>query len=501
MAIPASMIVDVQPRVIVGGSADLEFNGLLLSKNPVISASTLVLSFPSERSVEAYFGTGSPEHVAAGVYFTGYDNKFHAPREFFIARRVDEPIAAWLRSVKNTKTLNQYKAIADGAFVISIDNTSLVISALDFSAATSFSAVADAIQAAIVTTGATGATVTYSSLNNAFTITSGTTGATSEVSYASSPATGTDLAAFMGLREADGAVDSVGMDTLLPTAQMTAIRKITENWVTFTTSWMVDPEEALDWSAWAANNYGYIYCPWSTDPNLVSPDSEADIASTLVTAGHPYTAVFEGTMEYAIFGMSIQACIAWERINSTITSAFKRQSGLAARITDEVAASTLRSKRCNYYGDWAARNADFRFLYEGVLTGGDYGFIDPLVNHIWLNNRLQVALMDGLTRSGRTPYTPRGYTMIAAWMMDPILAAKNNGAIEAGVLLSERQKSEIMNEAGLDISGELYTQGYYIQVLDPGAAVRAQRGSPIVSLWFTYGGAIHRIEVASTAVL
>ena len=82
-----------------------------------------------------------------------------------------------------------------------------------------------------------------------------------------------------------------------------------------------------------------------------------------------------------------------------------------------------------------------------------------------------------------------------------ILGQHRVAAIEPGIVLSERQKSEVMNEAGRDISSELWTQGYYIQILDPGAAVRAQRGSPVISIWYTYGGAVQKIEVASTAIL
>ena len=59
MAIPASHIVNVLPRVVVGGSNDLELNGLLLTKNALISATTMVLSFPSAASVGAYFGIDS----------------------------------------------------------------------------------------------------------------------------------------------------------------------------------------------------------------------------------------------------------------------------------------------------------------------------------------------------------------------------------------------------------------------------------------------------------
>ena len=170
-------------------------------------------------------------------------------------------------------------------------------------------------------------------------------------------------------------------------------------------------------------------------------------------------------------------------------------------MADENAAAILEKKNCNYFGNFATRNAEFVFMYPGVLSASDYGFIDPYVNSIWLNNRLQAALMDGISSVGRVPYNTRGYTMIAAWLMDPVNEGRNNAAIEPGVVLSERQKSEVMNEAGLDISSELWTQGYYIQVLDPGADVRAQRGSPVVSLWYTYGGAVQKIEVASTAIL
>ena len=83
MAIPASHIVNVLPRVITGGSSDLELNGLLLTDNDIISATTLILSFPSARAVGEYFGTDSVEFGAADVYFTSFNNKFTAPKAFF----------------------------------------------------------------------------------------------------------------------------------------------------------------------------------------------------------------------------------------------------------------------------------------------------------------------------------------------------------------------------------------------------------------------------------
>ena len=497
MAIPASHIVNVLPRVITGGSSDLELNGLLLTDNDIISATTLILSFPSARAVGEYFGTDSVEYGAADVYFASYNNKFTVPKAFFVARRIAEDAAAWLRGAKFTSTLTALKAVTDGAFVISVDNTAQTVSLVDLSTATSLSDVASLITAKMNNA----ATVTYSSLTGAFTITSGTAGSTSEVGYASAPATGTDLSALLNLTQSLGAVQSAGMDAMSESEQMTAILSKSQNWVSFTTAWETDVDEALAWAAWADASYGWLYVPYSTSPAMVSPDSTADMASAIKSASLDHTAVVYGSLEYAAFIMGVVASIAWQRVNGTITAAFKRQSGLAPWVVDEQTASVLESKNCNYFGNFATRNAEFIFLYPGSLAASDYGYIDAYINAVWFNNRLQVALMDGITSSPRTPYNQRGYTMIAAWMMDPVNAALNNAAIEPGIVLSERQKSEVMNEAGRDISSELWTQGYYIQILDPGAAVRAQRGSPVISIWYTYGGAVQKIEVASTAIL
>lgn len=500
MAIPASHIVSIQPRVIDGGSADLELNGLLLADNPIISASTLVLKFPSTKAVGAYFGVDSVEYAAADVYFTSYNNKFTAPKAFFVARRIAEAAPAWLRGGRIAQTVAQLKTVTDGSMTISIDNTAYVITAVDFSAAGSYSDMAVKLQQAVQAQAAT-ATVAYSSLTGAFTITSGTAGEASEVGYAASTGGGTDLSALLNLTESKGAVLSSGMDAMTPNEQMAAILAKTQNWVSFTTAWETDVEEALEWAAWANTNYGWLYVPYSTSPALALADSSADAASAIKAAGYDHTAVIAGSLEYACFVMGVVASIAWERVNGTITAAFKKQSGLAPRVMDEGTASILEEKKCNYFGNFATRNAEFVFLFPGCLSASDYGYIDPYINAVWFNNRLQVALMDGITRAGRVPYNYRGYTMIKAWMMDPIKSALNNGAIEPGVVLSERQKSEVMQEAGLDISQELFTQGYYTQVLDPGAAVRAQRGSPVISIWYTYGGAVQKIDVASTAIL
>ena len=88
-----------------------------------------------------------------------------------------------------------------------------------------------------------------------------------------------------------------------------------------------------------------------------------------------------------------------------------------------------------------------------------------------------------------------------SWCQDPIAEALNNGSIRTGVLLSNSQKATIAQQAGLDISSDLQSKGYYLQILPATAQVRGQRKSPPVKLFYMDGGSIQQITLASIAVL
>ena len=75
--------------------------------------------------------------------------------------------------------------------------------------------------------------------------------------------------------------------------------------------------------------------------------------------------------------------------------------------------------------------------------------------------------------------------------------------------MSESQKSQLVREAGRDISSELSNDGYVLQIGgDPDdtsddsgeAAARQSRESPEASLWYTYGGSVHKLDLASTVL-
>lgn len=505
MSIPASQIVTVNPRLLKPGGVDLEFNGLLLTAVPVIPSSQLVLPFPDAESVGEYFGYDSAEYNAAVVYFLGYNNSFKKPRALYVASRVAADAPAWIRGGAfgglPSRTLTALQAITAGTLELQLGSYTGSLTGIDFSAATSLSGVAQVLQDAINAETAGGdawelATAAYSSTLDAFTITAGATGESVAVDYAS----GT-VADAMLLTEATGAVLSPGMNAMTEAENMEAILELTKNFVCFTTVEQPTEDQALAYAQWASGKgVEYLYLYWDNSPLLLQPNSDATIAAALKAANVGATAGVYNDLKYAMMIMGTAASIDWERRQGVITFAFKSQDGLAANVVSGPDATNLKAQNMNFMGDYATRNDNFIFMYPGSMFG-QWNWIDTYLNAVWLNNSLQVSIMAGLNQTPRVPYNDEGYALVRAWCQDPINRALKNGIIDTGVTLSESQKAELFREAGEDISGPLYTDGYFLQVDDASPAVRQVRESPSCSLWYTYGGSIHRIDLASTAVV
>jgi hypothetical protein len=205
-------------------------------------------------------------------------------------------------------------------------------------------------------------------------------------------------------------------------------------------------------------------------------------------------------VDVATFVLGCVASINWERYQGTINFAFKSVDGVAATVTTQADADVLLNRGVSFMGNFATRNDAFTFMYNAAMFG-KYGYVDAFINTIWFKNVMQLSIMDGLTSAGRVPYTDRGYTLIRAWLQDPINRAINNGTIDAGVQMSEKQKAQVFNETGKDLSNELFVNGYAVLVEDAGASVRVGRQSPNISVYYTYGGSVNKVEVASTAIL
>lgn len=493
MSIPASNIVNVTPRVINAGGTDLEFAGLFITENPLCTFPG-AMSFTSLDAVGEYFGEASEEYTAAQHYFLGYDDSFKKPRTVWFARSANQALSGALIG-GTAGNMTALKAITNGTLTLSIDSTEVNLSELNFSSANSQSDVAQTIQQGI-TTASSSATVAFDSQTGGFIITSSSSGATSAVTVATG-----DAAATLGLSASAGAVTSAGSPQLTPAEQMAEIVNDTTDWATFTTIYMPEAEEMLGYCAWAnGQDVDYLYVAWTNDPaDAVTTNTENLPNQIIATQPEGVTMVY-GDYTYAAFIMGIAGSIDWNRNNGLITFKFRSQDGLVPTVTDETTAAALTSMNVNYYGRYATRADEFTILAEGQMMGGDYDYIDAYLGMVWLKNNIQLSCMTGFTGVGRVPYNDAGYTIIRAWCADTIERAKLNGVIQSGVVLSQSQKAQLINEIGTDVSSQLYTNGYYLQVADPGAQARQNRESPTIGLWFTYGGAVHKLDIPVTLI-
>lgn len=490
MSISASQIVSVVPRVINAGGTDLEITGLFLTKNP-LCVFPGTLSYTSADAVGAYFGLDSAEYETATNYFLGYDNSFKKPRRIHFARYVKEDIPAALIGAQ-AASMSELKAITSGELNITVNGTNHPLTSLDFSTAKTQSDVAKAVQDVL-----TGTTVSYNSNLNAFIISVGAGGASTNITFA----TGT-AADAMGLTEDAGATISAGSDALSPSENMNSIKNVTQNWVSFTTMEEETDDVILEFADWTNDTNGeYLYCPWTTQGADINPNASTNLPKKLADSNYEGVLLTYGGLDKTVLAMSIAACIDWDRNNSIVTWAFKSQTGLSADVADDATAANCETLRVNFYGKYATRNDEFIYYYQGRMSGGKFEFVDAYVGNLWLRNALQVSIMNGLNQAGRVPYNEDGYTFIRAWCNDPINRAINNGVINNGVTLSESQRAQLMSEAGLDISNNLVTEGFYLKISDPGAQARQNRDTPILGLWYTYAGSVHKINLPVTVVL
>lgn len=493
MSISASKIVNVTPRVIQAGGTDLEFAGLFITKNSTCPYPS-VLSFSSLSGVGDYFGEASDEYEAASHYFLGYDNSFKKPRTVYFARSAISALSGALIGAK-AESLATLKEFTAATLNFTVDGSAVVLSELDFSAATTQSDIASVITNAITTAGAA-ATVSYNSQTGGFIIESSSQGAASSVTAADGTA-----ADALGLSESAGAVVSKGSGGIDPASLMSSITAQTSNWATFTTLYKPEESEVLGYCEWAnAQDVDYLYVVWTTDAADKVTTNTTNLPNQIKSIDPEGVAMVFGDVNYAAFVMGIAGSIDWNRNNGLVTFKFRTQDGLAATVTDEADADALTEMNVNYYGRYATRADDFTILAEGTMMGGDYGFIDAYIGMVWLKNNIQLACMNGFVGVGRVPYNEAGYTIIRAWCSDTIQSAKLNGVIQAGVTLSESQKAQLFAEIGEDVSNQMFTDGYYLQVSDPGASARQNRESPTIGLWFTYGGAVHRLEIPVTLI-
>lgn len=488
-SIPASQIVSITPAVLSAGGSPLSMNAVFICQNENLPTGQ-AMSFATADAVSEYFGMNSAEYHAAQVYFNGFDNSTIKPSQLYFCAYNAEAESAFLvgASVKSLK-LDALKAIS-GAFDISIDGAAKKIESLDFNNVTSFSQAAEILSQRL-----DGASVSFDAQLQAFKIASDSTGENSTIDYAKG-----QVAEKLGLTKKAGAVISQGAIASTPATVMKSVTDSTLNWATFTTMFEPILEEKLGFAEWANNqNDRFLFVGWGLEQEATLTGNTECFGAKLKESAYDGSCAVYGGLDKAAFICGTIASINFTERQGRITLAFKGQSGLSPDVTDATVAENLKENGYNFYGAWATANDRFLFLSPGQIAG-KWKWIDAYVNQIRLNSQLQLALITLLTSVKSVPYNAEGIALQRAACNDPINEALNFGAIQTGVVLSEQQKAIINREAGFDAASAVESRGYCLYIGQATAQTRGNRQSMPMKLWYTDGGSVQSINLASINV-
>ncbi len=517
MSIPASAVVSVVPGVLSPGGAGLVMNGLVLTQSLLVPTGS-VLSFASAQSVSDFFGPSSAEFAYASIYFAGYQNETQWPSTILFAPYNAADRAGWLQSGSLASvTLTELQALS-GTIILTVAGTLFTSSSITLSTATSFS---DA--ATIILAGFTSPTfsVAWDAVQSAFIFTTTATGAPETVTFA----TGT-LSAGLNLTQATGATLSQGAVADTPSTAMNNVVAVNQNWATM--SYIVEPVLA-DKEAFAAwfggQNDRYLGVMWDSDTQASVQNATEPfgvVAKTnkyngvMCIGGDPASGTLSALcMNAAAFFQGMAAAINFAQTNGRITFAGKSANATVAVLPTCANLQTYENLLANgysCYGAFASRNQGFTFFSNGNMPG-TFPWADQYIDQIWLNAQFQLTLLNLYTTVNDIPYDPTGYGMIRSALIGlptangtaiidgPVNNALNNGVIQAGVTLSATQAAAVNQAAGVNCAGTIQNNGYYLQILDPGAAARNARQTPIINFWYTDGGAIQSFSMSSINIL
>ena len=503
--IPASQIVNINANVLAPGGELVDLSGLFITQNSLFPDGQVV-SFATAEDVALVAGVSSDEYKAAVKYFTAYSISTKKPGRILFYKINLAPTHAVLRSSPLAMTLTELQGITE-VISITVDGVVNASTLVTLATATSFADAAAMIEAGF-SYSAPNFTVTYDALFDQFVFTSNSTGTSSTIDFAIG--SGAD---FLKLTAGTGATvtqGSNGVSTNDMVSVMNDVVLTNRNWFTFSTIFEPTLAQKKSFVQWVSpKNAEYAYICWDTDVTSNTVNPVADNIYNYVNAGN-YDNVFlvsressslANLLNLAAFVSGSAASIDFTATNNRITYAFKEQAGLDVSISNPSIALNVITNGSNFYGDYGTKNDEFKFLYPGQVSG-KWQWFDELTNAAYMKATMQNTLLTLLMAVPSIPYNSQGYNgLIKTSLLGDISSFINFGAIRNGITLSGVQKAAINASAGRDITGDLFHQGFVLDVLDPGAIVRAQRGSPIINLYYTSGGAVHTINMTTTLVL
>ncbi len=483
----------ISPGVISAQGTAINMQGMLVSDNTLLPVGK-VMAFSSQKDVGAWFGQDSVEYIAAGIYFTGYQNATVRPAKLLFARFVSDSggVPGWLLSGSfKGKTIADIQT-AISTLTLSVNGSSVTSAGISLANVTSFDDAAKAIETAI----GNKVSVSWLPVQQRFLITSNTKGANSAVSKATG-----DAADVLRLSETENAVTSIGTKQSDPSAFLDELKNSNQDWVLFTTLFAPSTSQALAFSAWVTNqNYRFGYVPFDSSSDPLVAGNDKCLAAQINADGYQNVLPVYGDYRYAMTVLSYASSLNFDATNGRVSYKFRSFNGVTPNVNNDSDADAIASNGYTFYGQYGANSVVYSYAADGAISGS-FKWLDTFLCQVWINANLLGAFANVFTQNQSFPFNEEGYTALRASVIDVAVKAKNFGAIRPGITLDNSQIQQVIGMAGKDISQSLYSEGWYLYIPTQNGTNRNERKLAGAVFFYTDGSLIQSINLASIDVM
>ena len=493
MTRPIKRFIDVEirkdtPRVSAAGFGIL----MMITDSLLLSSTVRHKSFLSAAAVDAFFGDGTEESLAADAFFFQDPFLENQPGEIQFGRFVDDAIAALIECGSSPETdFEVWKLISDGEFGVTIDGGLIDLAALDFTAVTSLDDVAVVIDTAL------GANGDCYFLINRFNIISGTTGAASTITLLSTVAApaGTDISGsdyldgdvIVGPTNLGGSILSQGQIAEDFATAITAIENVNGDWYAMgALKKYRDTTDAKDMADEIESRRKMFFIATNDVNTLVLNDTSTFMyylknLNYKRSAGeyHDNANLYP---EVSLMGQQLP-----KPVGST-NWAYKTHAGIAegaevdipAVVLSELQKDAALDVNCNVYTTVLAAD----FVYLGTMGGGknvdkEGEFIDIIRNIDFLQARTEEGLMSLLLEKDIIPFTNAGITIVDTRLKSRLdeYGVKQGILVEGSIITTFPKRSEVSQS---DRDDRLLPDGTFIAELQGGINKVVIRGTVFI---------------------
>ena len=435
----------------------------IFTGNELLPNNTIAVFYSAE-TVKSYFGATSDEYKFAKKYFDYIKNSSSASKEISFARYTTAAVAAQLIAMKQSATLEQFKAVTAGSIHISINGVGTDLTSIDLSECADLASVASALQTAVraYTAGEaafTAATVEYDSTKGIFKLTGGIAGACA-IEAASAAASGTDLSVLLKWDANSKPVVSNGVNARTLTQFLDNDSQLSNNFGSFAFFGITQQADIVEIAQWNHNkDVQYMY-----SLSVNASNYEAIQNAVKDFDGVALTYDIHNDMAYYM-PMVLMASTDYDETDSVINYMFKKFPNDIPSVTDDATSDILDNLRINYLGSTSQSNTTLSFYQPGFLQGSipDMGVY---ANEIWFKDYMVTSGLQLLVNKKKVPANNNGKNMFTAVLQEAANKAINNGTIDTGKTLDAYEVAYVtsMTNGNVNAYKNVEQNGYWYNI-------------------------------------